>query len=120
MIGGAQPKILLSQTENGNLEVSKAFEEAFGTEYIDYKLVRERDGLTKTAPDVKWLEFNSVGKCIAQYNEIAVGRSLILSPFNQFFTWQTTLVTEIIEQKEDYVKFATENSIYELWKIKND
>jgi hypothetical protein len=86
----------------------------------NYRLVRERDGLTKTAPAVKWLEFNSVGKCIAQHNEIAVGRSLILSPFNQFFTWQTTLVTEIIEQREGYVKFATENSIYELWKIKND
>jgi hypothetical protein len=117
MIGGAQPKILLSQTENGNLEVSKAFEEAFGTEYIDYKLVRERDGLTKTAPDVKWLEFDENGKHKADYDEIAINRALLLSPFNQFFTWQTTLVTEIIEQREGYVKFATENSTYELFKI---
>jgi hypothetical protein len=82
-----------------------------------YKLTRLNDNLTKTAPEVKWLEFDSVGKCIAQHNEIAVGRSLILSPFNQFFTWHTTLVTEIIEQKEGYIKFATENSIYELIKI---
>jgi hypothetical protein len=82
-----------------------------------YKLTRLNDNLTKNAPQVKWLDFNSVGKCIAQYNEIAVGRSLILYPFNQFFTWQTTLVTEIIEQREGYVKFATENSIYELFKI---
>ena len=117
MIGGAQPKILLSQTENGNLELSKAFEEVFGTEYIDYKLVRERDGLVIQSEDIRWLEFDSVGKCIAQHNEIAVGRSLILSPFNQFFTWQTTLVTQIIEQREDYIKFATENSTYELFKI---
>jgi hypothetical protein len=82
-----------------------------------YKLTRLNDNLTKTAPEVKWLEFDSVGKCIAQHNEIAINRALLLSPFNQFFTWQTTLVTEIIEQKEDYVKFATENSIYELFKI---
>jgi hypothetical protein len=120
MIGGAQPKILLSQAENGNLELSKAFEEVFGIEYINYKLVRERDGLVIQSEDIRWLEFDEDGKCKATFKEIAVGRSLIMSPFNQFFAWQTTLVTEIIEQKEDYIKFATENSIYELWKIKND
>jgi len=38
-----------------------------------------------------------------------------MSPFNHHFTWQTTLVTEIIEQKEDYIKFNTENSSYELF-----
>ena len=86
----------------------------------NYRLVRERDGLTKTAPEVKWLEFDENGKYKAEYDEIAINRALLLSPFNQFFTWQTTLVTEIIEQREGYVKFATENSIYELWKIKND
>jgi hypothetical protein len=83
----------------------------------NYRLVRERDGLTKTAPEVKWLEFDENGKYKAEYDEIAINRALLLSPFNQFFTWQTTLVTEIIEQKEGYVKFATENSIYELFNI---
>jgi len=117
MIGGAQPKILLSQTEDGNLELSKAFEEAFGTEYIQYKLVRERDGLVMQSEDIKWLEFHENGKYKATFKEIAVDRSLIMSPFNEFFTWQTTPVTEIIEQKEDYIKFATKNSIYELFKI---
>jgi hypothetical protein len=82
-----------------------------------YKLTRLSDSLTKTAPAIKWLEFDSVGKCIAQHKEIAIKRALLLSPFNQFFTWQTTLVTEIIEQREGYIKFATENSIYELIKI---
>jgi hypothetical protein len=117
MIGGAQPKILLSQAENGNLELSKAFEEAFGTEYIQYKLVRERDGLVKQSQDIKWIEFNEDGKYKETFKEIAVDRSLVMSPFNQFFTWQTTLVTEIIEQREDYIKFATENSVYELFKV---
>lgn len=27
--------------------------------------------------------------------------------------WLTTVVTEILEEREDYVKFKTENSIYE-------
>jgi hypothetical protein len=117
MIAGAQPKILLSQTEDGNLELSKAFEEAFGTEYIQYKLVRERDGLVKQSQDIKWIEFNEDGTYKETFKEIAIDRSLVMSPFNKFFTWQTTLVTEIIEQKENYIKFATENSVYELFKI---
>jgi hypothetical protein len=83
----------------------------------NYRLVRERDGLTKTAPDVKWLEFDKNGRYKADFQEIAINRALLLSPFNQFFTWQTTLVTQIIEQREGYIKFATENSIYELFKI---
>lgn len=29
--------------------------------------------------------------------------------------WLTTIVTEILEEKEDYVKFKTENSVYELF-----
>jgi len=40
-----------------------------------------------------------------------------MSPFNQFFTWQTTIVTEITEQREDCIKFKTENSVYELTRI---
>jgi hypothetical protein len=27
--------------------------------------------------------------------------------------WLTTVVTEVLEEREDYVKFKTENSIYE-------
>ena len=40
-----------------------------------------------------------------------------MSPFNEFFTWQTTDITEIVEQKEGYIKFKTQNSNYELFKI---
>jgi len=29
--------------------------------------------------------------------------------------WLTTVVTEILEEREDYVKFKTENSEYEWW-----
>ena len=116
MIAGAQPKVLLTQNEDGNLELDKAFESIFGKELEPkYKLVRERDGLTKTSVDIKWLEFEEDGRYKADFKDIAVDRSLIMSPFNQFFTWQTTLVTEIVEQREDYIKFRTENSNYELF-----
>jgi hypothetical protein len=87
---------------------------------FNWKLVRERDGLTKQSKDIKWLEFNEDGRFKSKHDEPAVGRSLLMSPFNNFFTWQTTSVTEIVEEREDYCKFRTQNSNYELWKLKND
>ena len=89
-----------------------------GEKEYNYKLVREKDGLIKTSLAVKWIEFDEEGKYKEDFQEIAIGRSLIMSPFNIYFTWQTTPVTEIVEQREDYIKFNTENSIYELIKIK--
>ena len=86
----------------------------------NWKLVRKRDGLTKHSVDVIWIEFNENGTFKAKYDEPAVDRSLIMSPFNQFFTWQTTPITEIVEEKDDYIKFKTQNSNYELWKLKNN
>jgi hypothetical protein len=86
-------------------------------EGYNWKLVRERDGLTKESTNVMWLEFDEVGRFKDKYDTPAVGRSLIMSPFSQYFTWQTTTITEIVEERDDYVKFKTENSNYELWKL---
>ena len=116
MVGGAQPKVLLSQAEDGTLHLDELFQQIYGKEEDHkYKLVRERDNLTKTSVGVKWLEFGEDGRYKADYPEVAVGRSLLMSPFGPSFTWQTTPVTEIIEQREDYIKFKTENSNYELF-----
>lgn len=119
MIGGAQPKVLLNLTEDGELVLDELFLSLFEKEVIShkYKLVRERDGLTKTSLDVMWLEFNEQGFYTSHYDKIAVSRSLIMSPFNSHFTWQTTPVTEIVEQRENYVKFRTKNSNYELYTL---
>lgn len=83
----------------------------------NWKLVREQDDLTKHSVDVMWIEFNDEGRFKSKHDEPAIGRSLIMSPFNQFFTWQTTTITEIVEEQEDYIKFKTENSNYELFKV---
>lgn len=116
MIGGAQPKALLTLTEDNELVLDQMFEQIYGKEQEHkYKLVRERDGLTKTSTDIKWIEFNEQGRYKGELPDIAINTSLIMSPFNQFFTWQTTVVTEIVEQREDYIKFNTENSTYELF-----
>jgi hypothetical protein len=67
-----------------------------------------------------WIEFNDEGRFKSKHDEPAIGRSLIMSPFNQFFTWQTTPITEMLEERDGYIKFKTENSNYTLWKLKND
>jgi len=84
---------------------------------FNWKLIREQDGLTKQSKDIMWLEWNDQGRFKAKHNTIAIGYSLIMSPFNEFFTWQTTDITEIVEQREDYIKFKTKNSVYELYKL---
>ena len=84
---------------------------------FNWKLVRERDGLINQSKEVMWVEWNEEGRFQSKHNEPAIGRSLIMSPFNQFFTWQTTTITEIVEEREDYIKFKTQNSNYELFKL---
>ena len=82
----------------------------------NWKLVRSRDGLTKHSVDILWIEFNENGTFKAKHEDFAIGRALLMSPFNEFFTWQTTPITKIIAATADssYVKFETENSEYEL------
>lgn len=116
MIAGAQPKVLLKLNDSNELLLDPLFESIYGKEEDHkYRLVRERDQLTKTSRDVKWLVFDENGKYKEDFENIAVGRSLLMSPFGPSFTWQTTPVTEIVEQREDYIKFNTENSTYELF-----
>jgi len=121
MITGVQPKVLMSTDKDGNLVVNDDFVEMFYKENKNnWKLIRERDQLTKASNDIVWIEWNENGTFKEQFKIPAIGRSLLMSPFNQSFTWQTTLITEIIEQREDYVKFKTGNSNYELFKIKDN
>jgi hypothetical protein len=109
--------IPMTLTEDNVLKV--AVEQGVIENQFNWKLVRERDGLTNQSKEVLWLEFNEDGRFKAKHEEPGVGRSLIMSPFNDFFTWQTTSVTEIIAATPnlDYVKFKTTNSVYELSRI---
>ena len=120
MIGGVQPKLIVGFDEEGNMTLDKTQAELLGLieKEFNWKLVRERDGLTKQSVDVMWIEFNDEGRFKSKHDEPAIGRSLIMSPFNQFFTWQKTTITEIVEQEDGYLKFKTLNSVYELWELK--
>ena len=113
-----QDKIPMTLTEDNVLKV--AIEQGVIENEFNWKLVRERDGLTKQSKEIKWFEWNDEGRFKALHSKPGIGYSLIMSPFNQYFTWQTTSITEIVEEREDYIKFKTQNSNYELWKLKND
>ena len=122
MIGGVQPKVLVSMDEKGELHMDAEQAELLGLvdNEFNWRLVREGDGLNKKSKDVIWLEWDDEGRFKARHDDIEVGRSLIMSPFNHFFTWQTTVVTEVLEVAEDlsYIKFKTKNSTYELFNLR--
>ena len=108
-----QDKIPMTLTEDNVFKI--AVEQGLIEDQFNWKLVRESDGLTKKSKDIMWLEWNETGKFKDRHSEPEVGRCLLMSPFNDCFTWMTTDITEIIEQEENYVKFKTKNSTYTLW-----
>jgi hypothetical protein len=84
-----------------------------------WKLHRIDDDLIKTSFEVMWLEFDENGKFKQKHDVPEVGRSLLMSPFNAFFTWQTTDIVELINANDNLVEFETKNSTYKLERIPN-
>jgi hypothetical protein len=70
----------------------------------------------KRSSKIKWLSWNNDRTFKDDSEEIAIGRSLLMSPFNAFFTWQTTQVITFKILDNGY-QFATKNSDYILTKI---
>ena len=116
-----QNKTPVTLDVNGNLHMDQleALVGLITQDKPNWKLTRRQDGLTKHSVDILWIEFNENGTFKAKHNDFAIGRSLLMSPFNQFFTWQTTSITKILAATADssYIKFETKNSEYELIKI---
>jgi hypothetical protein len=103
-MGGAQPKLPITIDEQGDFILTKDYK---------YVLTRLDDGLVKRADRVCYLEWNEDGTWKETHSDIAIGRSLLLDP-RMSYAWLTTTITEIVEQRADYIKFRTQNSIYEL------
>lgn len=102
-----QPQIDLNQILN-----------AIGDQEQPKYLLTRSDGMTKQSYDIKWIEFNEDGTFKKDHgHKHDIGLSLLMSPFNMFFTWQTTPVTEIISNDSNKLIFKTKNSIYTLTQI---
>lgn len=73
-----------------------------------------QDNFEKHSKNIRWVEFDETARGKALHDNISIGYSLMMSPFNDSFTWMTTPVTEIIEARDNYIHFKTENSEYVL------
>ena len=87
-----------------------------------YSLKRESDGAGDSGGMSLALWVSEDGQVQEQYNArpkvgvcMRVGTMFARSYQAQDW-WQTSLITEILEEKENYVKFRTGNSIYEWTK----
>ena len=103
-ITGVQAKIPLILDEQGEFIIDSQYK---------YTLKRLDDGLTKRGNSIKYIEWNEDRSSKETHDEAKVGYSIILDPRINF-TWLTTTIVEILEQKDKYIKFKTENSTYEL------
>jgi hypothetical protein len=112
-----QTKIPMTLEEN---VLKVALEQNVIENEFNWKLVRENDGKTNQSKEIMWVEWTEEGRFKARHDEPAIDRSLVMSPLNMHFSWQTTPITEVLEKRENYLKFKTKNSVYELWKLGND
>lgn len=85
-------------------------------EPFNWKLSMGYYGLVKLSTDIKWLEWNEDGTFKSKHDEPAIGRSLLMSPFNRYFTWQTTQIIAFKPIDNGFM-FVTKNSTYTLTKI---
>jgi hypothetical protein len=79
-----------------------------------YVLQRINDGLVKVGYSVIWIEWTEEGTFLEKYNEIGIGRSLVLNFIVHDYTWMTTTVTQIDSVSENLIEFKTQNSSYKL------
>ena len=83
-----------------------------------YTLVKS-NGEMHRAEQVKFIEWEGVelgsrGKKSHSFPK--VGFSIVLDPqWAPSYTWLTTPIVEIVEMEEEYLKFKTQNSSYELF-----
>lgn len=85
------------------------------------RIRRESDGKSESgarSEAIAWDE-NGVYKEVVGHRP-TIGCSMLVGSvtartYSKQDYWLTTVVTEILEEREDYVRFRTENSIYEWW-----
>jgi hypothetical protein len=85
------------------------------------KLIRVSDGKGEVgarSEAIKWNDDGTFKEVVS--NRPIVGCSMLVGSvtarsYSDRDYWLTTVVTEILEEREDYVKFKTENSVYEWY-----
>ena len=81
-----------------------------------YKLTREQDNKVIEGEKINYIEWDQDGRFSKQFDEPAMGRSIILNPHYFKYSWMTTEITSFTKD-EDKVIFQTKNSTYILESI---
>jgi hypothetical protein len=89
-------------------------EEHGGKPKFAFKIVRSRDGLTKYGNKLQWVEWKEDSTFKEVYEEIEVGRSLVVDFFMGNFKWMTTQV-QSFTQNDETITFNTKNSTYTIY-----
>lgn len=87
---------------------------------MSYLLERESDGAGDSGPMSEILEFTSDGLIRTDKVRPEVGYHVrVGAPYTRSYQdrdhWTTTEVTEILEDREGFVRFRTRNSVY-IWR----
>lgn len=81
----------------------------------------EDDSFVKLSSKVGFIKYDENDRGKELLNKPELGTALLMSPFNETYTWLTTTIEEIIEEKHingvNYLKFRTMNTLYELYYI---
>ncbi len=88
---------------------------------LKWELVRERDQLTKYSHSIGFIEWNdddTFKELFKGMDGIAIGRSLMLGPFNPSFVWRTTEILDFHVREEGGWHITTKNSNYILKELK--
>lgn len=81
-----------------------------------YTLVKKNDdNFIKTSNKVKWIVYDAIGRYKESLDVVEEGTSLLMSPFNDNFTWMTTMIDNILKKDDFSIEFETNNSIYTLY-----
>lgn len=80
-------------------------------------ITRINDGKTFETEDYKFVVFHSDGRGKELQEKIEVGTSLVLPPYNAFYSWMTSEIVEVVKDEPGLIEFNTRNSNYTItWK----
>jgi hypothetical protein len=85
-----------------------------------YKIVRKNDGKKMFSESFKFITYDETGRGKSLEDNIEIDSSLVLPPYNKYFTWITSPITKIIENTGDIIHFKTNNSEYIITKEDDD
>ena len=78
-----------------------------------FKITRINDNKTFEVDSYRFIDFDENGRGKKLKKKPKIGRALILPPYNYFYSWLTSEITEVITN----YNFKTKNSTYDITRM---